>query len=322
MEIGSDFQTDFSSRVGIRERLEPRTTEVIEKINIITEFIRQSVGKEPIVIIDDLDHVDPDLVWKIFYGYTKSLTRPDCKIMFTVPISLIYKREFARIERDFPIREVLPLIKTRNKDAERLGKESHKIFDDLEDMGGIACTLHLIGMINQERGRYDDAFGNYNASLEISEELGDKANVAYTLHEIGSIFFANGDYEKALEDYRKSLAIKEALRDRNGIASTLHQIGNIHQAKGEFEKALNEYNRSLKISEEIEDMLGIALTLGQVGRVKYEQMRYQESISALSRAESIFEELESPYRAQAITDLELVRTDIGDDMFNEMSKNQ
>jgi len=122
--------------------------------------------------------------------------------MFTVPISLIYKREFARIERDFPIREVLPLIKTRNKDAERLGKESHKIFDDLEDM------------------------------------------------------------------------------------------------------------------------LGIALTLGQVGRVKYEQMRYQESISALSRAESIFEELESPYRAQAITDLELVRTDIGDDMFNEMSKNQ
>ncbi len=256
----------------------------------------------------------------------------------------------------------LHYLKGKYKDAERLCKESHKIFDDLEDRGGIACTLHLIGMINQERGRYDDAFGNYNASLAISEELGDKANVAYTLHEIGSIFFANGDYEKALEDYRKSLAIKEALRDRNGIASTLHnigmihqvrgeydealeeykkslkieeefgdrnsiastlhQIGNIHQAKGEFEKALNEYNRSLKISEEIEDMLGIALTLGQVGRVKYEQMLYQESISALSRAELIFEELESPYRAQAITDLELVRTDIGDDMFNEMSKNQ
>nr|MBC8520502.1 hypothetical protein [Methanomicrobia archaeon] len=58
-EIGADFQTDSSSRVEIRERLEPRTTEVIEKINIITEKIRQSVGKEPIVIIDDLDHVDP-----------------------------------------------------------------------------------------------------------------------------------------------------------------------------------------------------------------------------------------------------------------------
>lgn len=153
VEIGADFQTDFSSRVEIRERLEPRTTEVIEEINIITEKIRQSVGKEPIVIIDDLDHVDPDIVWKIFYGYTKSLTRPDCKILFTVPISLIYKREFARIERDFPIREVLPLIKTRNEDGSD-NKEGLDCLKEIilrrvsEDLFEKTALNHLLGICN------------------------------------------------------------------------------------------------------------------------------------------------------------------------------
>jgi len=152
-ELGADFQTDSSSRVEIRDRLMPRTSEVIEKINHIAQTIRQSLGKEPIVIIDDLDHVDPALIEEIFYGYTKSLTRPNCKILFTVPISLIYKRKFARIERDFPIREVLPLIKTRNED----GSDNKEGLDFLrkiilrrvsEDLFEKAALDHLLGICN------------------------------------------------------------------------------------------------------------------------------------------------------------------------------
>jgi len=252
-------------------------------------------------------------------------------------------------------------LKGDYKDAERFCRESYKIFEDLKYRGGIACALHLIGMINQERGEYDDALRNYNESLEISEELGDKANVAYTLHEIGSIYFAKGEYEKALENYKKSLEIKEALSDRSGIASTLHnigmiqhakgeydealdgykkslkieeeigdrsgiastlhQIGNIYQAKGEYEKALEKYYRSLNISEEIGDKPGIALTLAQVGIVKYVQKRYREAISALSRAASIFEELGSHYLELVMEDLGLIKEEIGEEKFNEMSPN-
>jgi hypothetical protein len=41
----------------------------------------------------------------------------------------------------------------------------------------------------------------------------------------------------------------------------------------------------------------------------------------LSRASSIFEKLESPYFERAMKDLELIREEIGEDEFNEMTQN-
>ena len=116
-ELGLDFQTNSTSRLEVREKLKPRTSEVIEKINIIAQTIQSSLGKEPLVIIDDLDKIDPEVAEKIFYGHVKSLTRPNCKILFTVPISLIYTGKFTQIERDFPICKILPAIKIKNKDG-------------------------------------------------------------------------------------------------------------------------------------------------------------------------------------------------------------
>ena len=63
------------------------------------------------------------------------------------------------------------------------------------------------------------------------------------------------------------------------------------------------------------------MTLAQVGSVKYEQRRYQEAISALSRAASIFEELWSPYLELAMKDLGLIKEEVGEDVFNEMTQN-
>ncbi len=117
VEFGVGFRSDAGSRNEIRQRLLPRTSEVIKRSNLIAESIRQKSKKKPLVIIDDLDKLDTEPAKRIFYGHAQSLIRPNFKIIYTVPISLIHEPEFRQIETQFGRPDVLSMIKTRNKDG-------------------------------------------------------------------------------------------------------------------------------------------------------------------------------------------------------------
>ena len=116
-EVGTIIRTDKTSRDEIRKRLSPRTSEVIERIDILIESITQQTNKSPLVIIDDLEKADLAIGEQLFFQHSQSLIRPSCKIVYTVPISLIYSGNFRQVETRFPQPVVLPMIRTKEEDG-------------------------------------------------------------------------------------------------------------------------------------------------------------------------------------------------------------
>jgi nucleoside-triphosphatase THEP1 len=118
-ELGAGLRSDEVSRNETRQRLTPRTSEVIERGDQIAEAIRQQSKKEPLVIIDDLDKLDLKLATEIFSAHTRSLLRPNFKVIYTVPISLVLSPEVRQIEAQFgQPSQVLSMIKTKEKDGD------------------------------------------------------------------------------------------------------------------------------------------------------------------------------------------------------------
>ncbi len=94
------IKTEDSSRKIIREKIEPRLSELVDKINLIIADIEGKEKKKVLVLIDDLDKPGLDRAKEIFYNNFTAITQPKCYIVFTVPISIMFTQESTTI-RDF-----------------------------------------------------------------------------------------------------------------------------------------------------------------------------------------------------------------------------
>jgi tetratricopeptide (TPR) repeat protein len=83
--------------------------------------------------------------------------------------------------------------------------------EELRDRSSIACALHQIGMIHQDKGEYEEALENYTKSLKIEEEIGDKSGIASTLGQIGGIKHRQEKYHEAISALANAASIFKEL---------------------------------------------------------------------------------------------------------------
>ncbi len=112
ISVMAKIRAEDTTRKTIREVIEPRLSELIDKINSIIADIEGREGKNVLVIIDDLDKPNLEQATEIFYNNQTAITQPVCHIVYTVPISMFFAQEFIAIwDRKFS----LPNIKLHAK---------------------------------------------------------------------------------------------------------------------------------------------------------------------------------------------------------------
>jgi len=103
------YRSEEVTRTKIRTQLKPRLGKLIELINAIITQIKLA-GSKVIIIIDGLDHPPTEAATRIFNDYGDLLSRPDCPIIYTIPIQVVYSHEFNQIRGYFDDRVILPNI--------------------------------------------------------------------------------------------------------------------------------------------------------------------------------------------------------------------
>jgi len=91
------IKTEHSTRESIRQVIEPRLSELIEKINLIAAGIQASGKRQVLVIIDDLDKPPLEQARKLFYDAYAPMTQPACAIVYTVPVAILFSDAFMAI---------------------------------------------------------------------------------------------------------------------------------------------------------------------------------------------------------------------------------
>ncbi|HEV3276310.1 MAG TPA: hypothetical protein VG860_05800 [Terriglobia bacterium] len=116
------LKTGYSENKEFRQKFEPRVPELITFINRIIHAIQthpQGGDKRVLMVIEDLDKPPVDVSMDLFMTKGPVLVQPECKIIFTVPTSVLYSGQIKVVQQNFPMQYVLPNFKIKDQAGER-----------------------------------------------------------------------------------------------------------------------------------------------------------------------------------------------------------
>ena len=116
------LRTGFEDKREFRQKFEPRIPQLIAYINEIIRAIETHAdagNQEVLLIIDDLDKPTVDVALDLFVTKGPILAQPQCKIIFTVPTSLVYSGQYNVVKRSFGEPFILPNFKVKEKNGDR-----------------------------------------------------------------------------------------------------------------------------------------------------------------------------------------------------------
>lgn len=112
-------------------------------------------------------------------------------------------------------------------EAERLYRETIRIDPRHSD------AIHLLGVVDLQRGRHDDSIANLRRALEIDPSS------AQIHHNLAAAFRARGDLEEAVAHYQSALELDPAYAQaHDNLGSLLLDSGRAQEAIGCFQRAL------------------------------------------------------------------------------------
>ncbi len=118
-EFETKYKTEAASREQIRERMKDRLSEVFERVNELTAFIRVTTGRPAVLVFDDTDKPDPVRARQLFFGNATTLRSFESSVIYTFNIALWYDREFKQHREQYGQRVLLPNIGLRRRDGTR-----------------------------------------------------------------------------------------------------------------------------------------------------------------------------------------------------------
>jgi len=99
-ELGGNFRIDSSLRTEVRQKLEPRVGQLVEVFDMIADKVRQT-GRQPLVVIDDMEKIDVEPAEKLFRFHAATLTRPRCRMIYTIHKAMEYLPSWNSIRSSF-----------------------------------------------------------------------------------------------------------------------------------------------------------------------------------------------------------------------------
>lgn len=116
LEIMGRMKSETTTRLETRKKIEPRVSELVSIINDTISEIEKT-GGQVLVIIDNLEKIDPTKAEHLFYDHATQLTQPLCKIIYTFPISLKSSDNFMQIKINFSDVFIHPNIKIHEREG-------------------------------------------------------------------------------------------------------------------------------------------------------------------------------------------------------------
>ena len=155
------LKSEGEIREGIRARVRKFLPELIHLINELIHEVSEVTGKSILLIIDDLDKIQPlDAALNIFREHMKSLASFECFAIYSAPISLLYDSAHKHIGQFLEFK-YMPMFKVRTKESRPEPPDApdvntlreiifRRVHPDLFEEGVVEAAIDMTGGILRE----------------------------------------------------------------------------------------------------------------------------------------------------------------------------
>ncbi|MCX5754365.1 MAG: sigma 54-interacting transcriptional regulator, partial [Candidatus Krumholzibacteria bacterium] len=159
----------------------------------------------------------------------------------------------------------------------------HKLLDEKQNPAEIAQAYNLMGTINWNRSRYDDAILCYKRCLALREECGDEIGIASNYNNLGLVYRSLGLVAEALECFTKSMEIKKRYENLPGLAAAHLNMALVYLDLEQIKDAERSCITALRLAEEIGNQQLLAESYGTMGEIWFLQGNYEKAQSCYAK---------------------------------------
>jgi hypothetical protein len=191
LEFEARFRNEPKTREAIREHMQNRLSEVIEKANDLSAEIRHRHRTPVLIVVEDTDKPDPARAAELFFDHPQSLTAFNASVIYTFPIALRYNARFSEVDRYFNCARMsnLPLFRRDGVPDEK----GRRVLDE-----ALARRMDQALIAPEARHRIILASGGLMRTL-----IGLAQNAAVNAYARGASRIEDRDAERAIADLRK-----------------------------------------------------------------------------------------------------------------------
>ncbi len=199
----------------------------------------------------------------------------------------------------------------------QLQQESLQLKRELGDKRGIAVSLANLADTMVQQKDYARATELYQEGLRLFREVGDRWNTSVALSGLGELAYLQQDYKQAAALYEESLSLKRELDDKLSIAADITALAKVLTRQNLYKRAHTLFRESLTLSLELEDKAEIARCLEGWAETYSRQKNWQQSAQLLGKTAQLNEEAGKQPSLEFEAQLELVKTNLEPENFNE-----
>jgi len=229
--IKANLKVGTQTRTNIKEKMERRASDWLRYVNEISDIITNKMnGKQPVLIFEDLDKIQPYERASDVFSY-EVLSKLPFPVIYTFPIPLIYDAKAAYPRSLYRLR-VLPMIKvanddkTENKDGIEILRKivklraDEKLFEKdaltelIKQTGGVLRHLFECIITASRRARWREANrieieDSRRALAELSGDL--RKQISMSDNDMLQNIYNNPKHKKQIEDREPLLKQMSAL---------------------------------------------------------------------------------------------------------------
>jgi tetratricopeptide (TPR) repeat protein len=176
----------------------------------------------------------------------------------------------------------------------------------------LACTLHSLGSLYYNQGKYVDADERLKDALQMFQSISyhDHLEVANVHNSLDATHMACGKMDLAAEQFEQARAIHLVHHNREHLAA-LNNLGVLHTKNGELDKAIEIYVLALSMwrsqhsndPESWQAQRGVATTLLNISDIHIQQNMLDEAMEKINEALALFRRLHGEKSPEAATAL-------------------
>ncbi len=159
----------------------------------------------------------------------------------------------------------------------------HKLLDEKQNPAEIAQAYNLMGTINWNRSRYDDAILCYKRCLVLREECGDEIGIAANYNNLGLVYRSLGLFADALDCFKKSMEIKRRHENLPGLAAAHLNLALVYLDLEKIKDAERSCVTAVRLAEEIGNQQLLAESHGTMGEIWFLQGNYEKAQGCYAR---------------------------------------
>ncbi len=136
-EIGISFSNLIMLKLGreaktreyVRKELETKITDLIQRLNWLIREVEIKTDKRIVVLVDDLDKLTRgQQAEDFFYKNYGLLTQPNCYIVYTFPIPLVFNPYYENVRHAFDDDVILPQLPLKSRDGKKINNENFDFY--------------------------------------------------------------------------------------------------------------------------------------------------------------------------------------------------